>query len=104
MTGDPDLLTLKAADRLRRADLVLYDALVSSEIVAMAGSAQRFPVGKRAGRKSIEQGTIERKSDCEGEGTMSFESHSLFSGGQIPDLDLAGFIRMSPVATARCQQ
>jgi uroporphyrin-III C-methyltransferase len=58
--GDPELLTLKAADRLRRADLVLYDALVSSEIVSLAGSAQRFPVGKRAGRKSIEQRTIER--------------------------------------------
>ncbi len=58
--GDVGLLTLKAADRLRRADLVLYDALVSPEVVALAPQAHRFPVGKRAGRKSFEQRTIER--------------------------------------------
>jgi uroporphyrin-III C-methyltransferase len=58
--GDVGLLTLKAADRLRRAELVLYDALVSPEVVALAPQAHRFPVGKRAGRKSFEQRTIER--------------------------------------------
>jgi uroporphyrin-III C-methyltransferase/precorrin-2 dehydrogenase/sirohydrochlorin ferrochelatase len=58
--GDPDLLTLKAVDRLRAADLVLYDALISPEVLKMAGKAQRFFVGKRAGRKSIEQRTIEK--------------------------------------------
>jgi uroporphyrin-III C-methyltransferase/precorrin-2 dehydrogenase/sirohydrochlorin ferrochelatase len=58
--GDPQLLTLKAQARLQEADLVLYDALVSPELLSLCGGAQRFPVGKRAGRKSIEQHTIER--------------------------------------------
>jgi uroporphyrin-III C-methyltransferase/precorrin-2 dehydrogenase/sirohydrochlorin ferrochelatase len=58
--GDPELLTLKAARRLVEADLVLYDALVSPEALGLAPRARRFPVGKRAGRPSIEQETIHR--------------------------------------------
>jgi uroporphyrin-III C-methyltransferase/precorrin-2 dehydrogenase/sirohydrochlorin ferrochelatase len=58
--GDPDLLTLAAAKRLRRATLVLYDALVSPAIVELARHAQRFSVGKRAGRPSVTQETINR--------------------------------------------
>ena len=58
--GDPDLLTLKALRRLQAADLVLYDALVAPAIVLMAPRAQRFSVGKRAGRKSVSQATIHR--------------------------------------------
>ena len=58
--GDPGLLTRKAVDRLRRADLVLYDALVSPQTLAIARRAQRFYVGKRAGRHSIEQDAINR--------------------------------------------
>ena len=34
--GHPDLLTVQALDRLRAADLVLYDALVTPEVVALA--------------------------------------------------------------------
>jgi uroporphyrin-III C-methyltransferase/precorrin-2 dehydrogenase/sirohydrochlorin ferrochelatase len=56
--GDPDLLTRKGAQRLAEADLVLYDALVTPEILALAGQARRFPVGKRAGRASIRQEAI----------------------------------------------
>lgn len=56
--GDPGLLTRKALNRLRRADLVLYDALVSPETVALARRAKRFSVGKRAGRPSMRQETI----------------------------------------------
>ncbi len=58
--GDPDLLTMQALDRLQRADLVLYDALVAPEIVALARGAQCFCVGKRAGRRSVRQDTIIR--------------------------------------------
>ncbi len=58
--GDPALLTLQALDRLERADLVLYDALVAPEIVALAQGAQCFCVGKRAGRRSVRQETIVR--------------------------------------------
>ena len=56
--GDPELLTLRAARLLADADLVLYDALVSPETVALAPRAQRFCVGKRAGRPSVRQETI----------------------------------------------
>jgi uroporphyrin-III C-methyltransferase/precorrin-2 dehydrogenase/sirohydrochlorin ferrochelatase len=56
--GDPELLTLRAIRRLEQADLVLYDALVSPEALAFAPRAQRFPVGKRARRASVSQGTI----------------------------------------------
>jgi uroporphyrin-III C-methyltransferase/precorrin-2 dehydrogenase/sirohydrochlorin ferrochelatase len=56
--GDPGLLTRRAVARLRRADLVLYDALVSDEVLRLARRARRFSVGKRARRPSMPQSTI----------------------------------------------
>ena len=56
--GDPALLTRKAVIRLRRADLVLYDALVDERVIALARRAQRFFVGKRAGRHALSQHEI----------------------------------------------
>ena len=56
--GDPDLLTVRAARTLAAADIVFYDALVSAETLALAPRAQRFSVGKRAGRPSMRQETI----------------------------------------------
>jgi uroporphyrin-III C-methyltransferase/precorrin-2 dehydrogenase/sirohydrochlorin ferrochelatase len=53
--GDPELLTRKALRRLSEADLVLYDALVAPEVLALAAGARRFPVGKRAGRHTVTQ-------------------------------------------------
>lgn len=58
--GDPELLTLRALRRLRDADLVLNDALVQSDLLELAPKAQRFYVGKRAGRHSIDQDGIHR--------------------------------------------
>jgi uroporphyrin-III C-methyltransferase len=58
--GDPELLTLRAAARLREADLVLYDALAGREAFALAPRARWFYVGKRARRRSIAQESIER--------------------------------------------
>ena len=58
--GDADLLTLRAADRLAAADLVLYDALVDGAVLARARQAHCFFVGKRAGAHSIRQETIHR--------------------------------------------
>lgn len=58
--GDPELLTLAAARRLAEADLVLHDALVSPEVLALATRALRVPVGKRAGRPSTRQESIHR--------------------------------------------
>ncbi|MGE3957467.1 MAG: uroporphyrinogen-III C-methyltransferase [Vicinamibacterales bacterium] len=58
--GDPALLTRRAAIALRRADLVLYDALVDERVVALARKAQRFFVGKRAGRHALSQQEIQQ--------------------------------------------
>ena len=56
--GVKDHLTVRAVDRLRRADLVLYDALVDRSLLALAPNAHCFYVGKRAGRHSLSQETI----------------------------------------------
>ncbi|MEI9921641.1 MAG: uroporphyrinogen-III C-methyltransferase [Bacteroidota bacterium] len=48
--GDPELLTLKAIKAIRAADVVLYDALVSDEILALIPQGiPAWSVGKRAG-------------------------------------------------------
>ena len=57
--GDPGLLTRTAIARLRCADLVLYDALVGDRILRYARRAQRFFVGKRAGRHAMTQEAIQ---------------------------------------------
>ena len=56
--GDPGLLTRTAVARLRAADLVLYDALVDEGVLRLARRAQRFFVGKRAGRHALSQDDI----------------------------------------------
>jgi len=57
--GDPELLTLKAAKILGRADIVLHDALVSREVLALtAPGAERIDVGKRSGQKLLTQEEI----------------------------------------------
>src|SRR4051812_33728854 len=56
--GDPELLTRKAVARLRRADLVLYDALVDPRVLQLARRARKFFVGKRAGRHALAQADI----------------------------------------------
>ncbi len=46
--GDPDLITLRGAAALGRADLVLYDELASDEILSLLSPrAERINVGKR---------------------------------------------------------
>jgi uroporphyrin-III C-methyltransferase len=56
--GDPGLLTRRAAALLRAADLVLFDALVDERVLTLARRAQRFYVGKRAGRHALSQTEI----------------------------------------------
>ena len=57
--GDPELLTLKAAKLLSSAEVVLYDSLVSREILALIGrKALVVDVGKRAGKKLLTQDEI----------------------------------------------
>jgi uroporphyrin-III C-methyltransferase len=59
--GDPELLTLKAADRLRQADVVLFDDLSSGPILSHVRSgADLVGVGKRAGRTSPKQHHVSR--------------------------------------------
>ena len=58
--GDPELLTARAHRRLAEADVVLYDALVSPAILALASHARCLSVGKRHGRHSVSQDTINR--------------------------------------------
>jgi uroporphyrin-III C-methyltransferase len=57
--GDADLLTVKALRLLRSADVVFYDALVSDDILSLIpDGVSRVPVGKRAGRDSRDQTSI----------------------------------------------
>ncbi len=59
--GAPDLLTLRAAELLRRADIVFYDALVHPDTIALAGKAEKIAVGKRCGRHSTAQRFINKR-------------------------------------------
>ncbi|MEM1367440.1 MAG: uroporphyrinogen-III C-methyltransferase [Cyanobacteria bacterium P01_H01_bin.15] len=53
---DPGLFTLKGKTLLDHADVVIYDALVSPEILAMINSrAEKIDAGKRRGRHSKSQ-------------------------------------------------
>ena len=59
--GDPELLTLKAVDRLQRADAVLFDDLSAGPILSHArAGADLVGVGKRAGRASPKQDHVSR--------------------------------------------
>ncbi|WP_019626337.1 siroheme synthase CysG [Thioalkalivibrio sp. ALJT] len=57
--GDPDLLTFRALRLLQQADVVVYDRLVSSEVVNLARrEAERFYVGKERDRHCVPQAEI----------------------------------------------
>jgi len=57
--GDPELITLKALRLVRQADAVVYDRLVSDEILGeISDDAARVYVGKQGGTHSIPQEEI----------------------------------------------
>ncbi|GLU09225.1 hypothetical protein SLE2022_260970 [Rubroshorea leprosula] len=57
--GDPDLLTLKALKVIQKADLLLYDRLVSNDVLDLVGpDARLLYVGKTAGYHSRTQEEI----------------------------------------------
>lgn len=59
--GSLDYLTLRGRSRLQGAEAVVYDALVSPELLELApASCQRINVGKRGGQPSLEQSEINR--------------------------------------------
>ena len=54
--GDPDLLTLQAARALRECDVVLYDRLVTRDVLALSREdAERIYVGKHEGEQETAQ-------------------------------------------------
>lgn len=57
--GDPELITLKAINTLKRADVVLYDALANEELLEYCkkGAVKKF-VGKRYGCHALSQSEI----------------------------------------------
>ncbi|MGZ7069216.1 MAG: uroporphyrinogen-III C-methyltransferase [Methanobacterium sp.] len=56
--GDPELITLKAINALKEADVVLYDKLANEEILNHAKGARLIYVGKQAGHHSKTQDEI----------------------------------------------
>ena len=59
--GAPDLLTLRAARLLGRAEIVFHDALVPQAILSLASKARKIEVGKRSGRHSTAQNFINKR-------------------------------------------
>jgi len=58
--GDPELITLKAVNALKAADVVLVDDLVNAEVLLHCPQARIVHVGKRGGCKSTPQSFINR--------------------------------------------
>ena len=56
--GDVDLITLKGVKALQSANVVLYDALVSPELLEYAPNAEKIFVGKRKGCYAYQQEQI----------------------------------------------
>jgi uroporphyrin-III C-methyltransferase len=59
--GAPDLITLRAAEVLKRADVVFHDALVHRDVLDLACRAEKFAVGKRCGRFATAQQFINKR-------------------------------------------
>ena len=63
--GAADLITVRGARLLGEAQVVLYDALVTPEMLALCPQAELINVGKRAGQRSAAQDFINRQLvDC----------------------------------------
>jgi uroporphyrin-III C-methyltransferase len=57
--GDPKLLTLRGAELLAKADIVIYDRLVGTSILRLAPkTAKKIYVGKRSGKHEVPQDKI----------------------------------------------
>jgi uroporphyrin-III C-methyltransferase len=76
--GAADLLTLRAARILERADVVFHDALVHPDVLALASRARIVPVGKRCSRISTDQRFINR---CLVEAAARYETVVRLKGG-----------------------
>src|SRR5215471_14849150 len=57
--GDPELLTLRARNLIRRADVALYDNLISPEILSLLPArTEKIYVGKRCAEHAMRQEAI----------------------------------------------
>src|SRR6478735_4930070 len=57
--GDPGLMTLRGADRMSRAEVVVFDHLASARLLDLApASALRICAGKSVGHCTLDQGEI----------------------------------------------
>lgn len=59
--GAADLITVRGARILAQADVVLHDALVTDDMLALCPQAVKIPVGKRSGQRSTAQAEINRQ-------------------------------------------
>jgi len=59
--GAADLITVRGARLLGEAEVVLYDALVTPEMLALCPQAELIAVGKRSGQRSTAQTVINDK-------------------------------------------
>ncbi|MBB3999617.1 siroheme synthase CysG [Aureimonas pseudogalii] len=107
--GEAELLTLKAVRALQAADVILFDDLVSDDILELARrEAKRMLVGKRASRDSCRQEDINRtmvQFARAGKHVVRLKSGdvSVFgrSGEEIAELKRAGIpVRIVPGITA----
>ena len=84
--GGRELLTLKGARCLQNADVVLYDRLVSEEILAMIPqNAEKIDVGKHAGSHPVPQETINRlllEKACQGHDVVRLKGGDPFVFGR----------------------
>jgi uroporphyrin-III C-methyltransferase len=63
--GAADLITVRGARLLGEAEVVLYDALVTPEMLELCAQAEKISVGKRSGQRSTAQVHInEQLVDC----------------------------------------
>lgn len=59
--GDPDLITVRGADVLRRADVIVYDRLANPDLLSLTDeSSEHIYVGKQPGKPSVSQDQINR--------------------------------------------
>jgi len=59
--GAADLITVRGARLLAQADVVLYDALVTPEMLELCAGAEKISVGKRSGQRSTAQTLINQQ-------------------------------------------